>query len=343
MANRLVTQVASDAGLFAAIMFNHTINKLDRIMICRDLIDSSEVQVLGSNYIPLCFNSKQWIIDTDTYVDLDSDLDTGTKAAGKDYYVYACDNSGALDFLISLDSSYPSGYSASTSMKIGGFHTLCVNVGTISGHALTSYYASSILPESVWDLKHRPTCSPEGMVYCDTANVWVDIYLASGSYYSVYNGTVTYYSTWLNTTTFSSVVLKRLLSDIEFSHIAFNSNEQTNVTGSTQKTTTGGWSDTAGRRMISNIGCEDCCGQYMQCLSTASLNNSLGTTGAWANQAPFYGSIYSYGTGSAAATQLIAGGLYSSSTNNGSMCRSANNDRMTSQIYVASRFCCDPL
>ena len=46
--------------------------------------------------------------------------------------------------------------------KLGGFHCLCVDVGTISGHALTNYIAGDILPRSCWDLKHKPRSEPEG-------------------------------------------------------------------------------------------------------------------------------------------------------------------------------------
>ena len=45
---------------------------------------------------------------------------------------------------------------------------------------------------------------------------------------------------------------------------AKGSNEQTNIQGSSNSNTTGGHVDTAGRRMISNIGLEDCCGVSWQ-------------------------------------------------------------------------------
>jgi len=48
------------------------------------------------------------------------------------------------------------------------------------------------------------------------------------------------------------------------------SNEETNITGSTDPVTTGGHSDTGARRMISNIGCEDCAGALNQWLSDQS-------------------------------------------------------------------------
>ena len=95
-------------------------------------------------------------IDSDTALDLDTNAtwDTGSAVAaasiaGNDYYIYACDNSGFLELLISADSTYPSGYDADTSRKIGGFHCLCEDVGTIAGHTLTDYDKGDILPQSV--------------------------------------------------------------------------------------------------------------------------------------------------------------------------------------------------
>ena len=86
--------------------------------------------------------------------------------------------------VLSANSTVPLRYTADTSRKIGGFHTLCADVGTITEHTLRGYVAGDILPASVWDLKHRPVCSPEGMVYVDGLDIWIDIYLASytGSY-----------------------------------------------------------------------------------------------------------------------------------------------------------------
>lgn len=45
---------------------------------------------------------------------------------------------------------------------------------------------------------------------------------------------------------------------------AYNSNEGTAISGATDAGTTGGHVDTAGRRMISDIGMEDCCGFMWQ-------------------------------------------------------------------------------
>lgn len=96
-------------------------------------------------------------------------LDTGVNfQAAKDYYIYLClenpEDATSLptaSIKISLNSTFPQGYTAEKSRKIGGFHTLCTDVGTIASHPLSGFTAGAILPASFWDLSHRPTCQPE--------------------------------------------------------------------------------------------------------------------------------------------------------------------------------------
>ena len=100
----------------------------------------------------------------------DSSYATASNRAGKDFYVYACQDFVAphnAKIVLSHNSTVPTGYTADNSRKIGGFHCLCLSVGTISGHTLSGYDTGDILPLSVWDLKHRPVSAPEGMVYVD--------------------------------------------------------------------------------------------------------------------------------------------------------------------------------
>ena len=50
----------------------------------------------------------------------------GENLAGKDVYIYALAGSGTEpDFVLSLNSTVPTGYTAENSRKIGGFHCLC--------------------------------------------------------------------------------------------------------------------------------------------------------------------------------------------------------------------------
>jgi hypothetical protein len=235
--------------------------------------DADVVVVNGSYDIPIKIGDTWFMMNADVELDTSTDLDTGSISNGTDYYVYALNNGGSLDFNISLNATYPSGYAANTSEKIGGFHTLCTNVGTIASHDLSDYLANNILPKSIWDLVHRPRSAPQGMLYNKAINKWVDIYLASGtgaSTVSVNGGTISDTRNWMDFVDDGHAVLKQLLNDEEFQSIATGSNEETNIVGNADPVTTGGHSDTAGRRMISNIGCEDCCGALNQWLNEQS-------------------------------------------------------------------------
>lgn len=217
-------------------------------------------------------------MDLDTAANWDStatDYTVAANRAGKDFYIYACQPSSGIAPVIKLsaNSTVPSGYTATTSRKIGGFHCLCVAVGTISGHTLTGYLAGDILPASVWDLKHRPASNPEGMVYVDRLNLWVDIFLQSGtgtSTASVNGGTIADTRTWNDHVDDLAAVKKVLLDDIEFQVAAEGCNQQTNITGSADPVTTTGHVDTAARRMISNYGIEDAAGAMYQWLRDQS-------------------------------------------------------------------------
>jgi hypothetical protein len=73
-----------------------------------------------------------------------------------------------------------------------------------------------------------------------------------------------------------AAVVKRLLNDAETQTAMEGSNQQTNILASADPVTTGPHIDTAGRRMISNIGLEDGCGVMYQWLSDQSYRFDLG-------------------------------------------------------------------
>lgn len=193
---------------------------------------------------------------------------TAANRNGKDFYVYALQAGG---FILSANSSYPTGYDSNNSRKIGGFHCLCVAVGTISGHKLTGYAVGDILPRSVWDRFNRSSARQEGTVL-SSSGVWVDIYLPSVSgttLVSVNGGTIADGATspafhcykfeqW-----FARQGMKSI-SQLEFFAASQGANQSTNISGSSDPGTTSGHTDTAGRRMISNEGVEDLCGAIWQ-------------------------------------------------------------------------------
>jgi hypothetical protein len=253
--------------------------------------DHTKLVVLGATYgpIPMKIGSKWFIASTDINISSVNDLDIGSISNGKDYFVYACNSNGQLVFKISLNSTYPSGFDATTSRKIGGFHTLCADVGVISGHTLSGYLTNDILPASIWDLKFRARSSNNGLVYDQGCGKWVQIYLPSddgqNGVQSVNGATILDTITWLAFVDKGMVVKQRLLEDDEFQSIALGSNEKTNITGSADPVTTGGHIDTASRRMISNIGVEDAAGAMNQWLRTQSYHydvdaSTVGDSGA---------------------------------------------------------------
>jgi len=294
MANRRVN-IAKYPGVFGinqediayggAILAGFALDKLDRLIVAHET-DHKKVVFKGSSLIPLRIGTVWFFCDTDVSIDAVINLDTGVLAAGSDYRVYACVSAGQIVFVTSLNSTYPAGYDATTSRKIGGFHTLCANVGTISGHTLTDYVQKDILPQSIWDLKHRARNGLQaGMYWNPDNNLWESVYLASdngaGGVQSVYGGTILDTITWNDVVDRCGKVGSRLMWDAEFQRAAEGSNQKTNITGSADPVTTGGHIDTAGRRMIANYGAEDMCGAMYQWLLDQSYRwDSDGTMAA---------------------------------------------------------------
>lgn len=201
-----------------------------------------------------------------------STVDTPQNLAGKDVYIYACKpqdiSSTEPIFVLSLNSTVPTGYTASSSRKIGGFHCLCADVGTIDGHTLSGYVTGDILPASIWDLLHRPKGDSEGLAYDEVSECWLSIYQLSWDgtkLVSVYNGVIadgTSTKKWHGEAFIEQLMNQkmRLPWRHEFQMAAKGSNEGTSIKNAVDPNTTGGHVDSNNRRMISNIGLEDCCG-----------------------------------------------------------------------------------
>ena len=194
---------------------------------------------------------------------------------------------------------------------IGGFHTLCADVGDIPGHPLSGYKAGDPLPGSLWNLNHRAKCeSNAGMVYDRTRDLWVDIYLFSSPDRKIRH------ESFGNYVKLAQEQGRRLPTHEEFSSLAEGSNEMTNIQGSKYYDMTGGHIDTLSRRMISDIGCEDCAGLVWQWLSSADPSD------------PKY--------------HLIAGGFWDNAANCGSRCRDAYNYRWNTSTHIGARFVAEP-
>ena len=198
------------------------------------------------------------------------------------------------------------------------------NVGTVV-HPLSGFVASDILPESVWCLTFHPSCaSYDGMVYDRDCDIAVDIYLQSGkgkATKSAFGAPFTNSRQQWNHQEDMRAVGKRLLKDHEFTSIASGSNERTNIDRESDKTTVGGHVDTNGRRMISFIGCEECCGYFFQWLDEIACSPTY--TLKWNN----HDGQGNFGQQNQTVGCISAGGAENGSTVCGSRCRDAFGDR----------------
>ena len=314
---------------------------------------SSRTKLLPPSYMTVNINNIGHILTAPAEIDINSTSNwdnstyaTAANRVGKDFYTYACQPiSGNVPVIkLSINATIPTGYTANNSRKIGGYHCLCASVGTIAGHPLSGYLAGDILPASVWDLKHRPSSNPEGMVYSDQLNLWIDIYLQSGtgtSTKSVFNGVTADTRMWNDHVDDLAAVKKKLLDDTEFQVAAEGSNQQTNIAGGTDANTTGAHIDTSGRRMISNIGLEDCCGFLWQWLTDQSFRNGSGAEGWMGNIIGTKGGLYLMND--VGDVKLLAGGNWTNGAYCGSQSRAASNSRWNAYASIGSRGRAEPL
>ena len=273
---------AEDAALMAKIFAQSTWYKRPEL----PTVTKTTVTIPSGTQVAI--DNAMYISTSATTLTLD-DFVTAANRTGKDVYIYACVPAlGTVpDFVLSLNSTVPSGYTATTSRKIGGFHCECADVGVIADHPLSGYLAGDILPASVWDLLHRAVSENEGMVYYN--GVWYDIYVV---YMSSNDEVHSYYNAFPyaglmadNIVEIAAPCGKRLLMRDEFVVVSQGSNQCTSIdrTIPNWSNKTGGHYDTNGRRMVSNIGLEDCCGYYSFFVGDLyGAPNAAGTT--WKNQ-----------------------------------------------------------
>ena len=296
--------------------------------------------------------ARKFKINEDTTYVLSEILDTGSVAGGKNYYIYLVAGTGkSVSVKASLNSTYPDGYSSDNSRKIGGLHTLCVSVTSSNApvlvdnniwtsHPAIGFNAGDIIPNSVWCLAHRPISDPSGMVYVDKINMWVDIYLQSGTgtgTASVYGATVTSRRTQIQHQWDMQLVNKKLATDNDFMMFAEGSNQKTAIAGAKEPNPkiAGGHLDTAGKRMISGYFIEECCGYLWQWLDEiapvgGSRFDSYGDEGT---RGQSYGMPYC----------LKAGGAWDNSSSCGSRSRFANNTRSAATALSGARGVSRPL
>ena len=258
---------------------------------------------VGGKLLPL---NVEVTIDADVAGSWDS-ATYATKAnrAGKDFYIYACaPATGAVPvFKLSANSTFPSGYTASDSRKIGQFHCLCADVGSNvypyvnegkdedyfggvfasaslsngdTKHWIEGFSAGDILPFSVQDLLHRPHngADREGRTYDPSKNRWVMIYLPSWDasakrLVSFNGGTIAdgASSPAFHQYRFQQVLGRQgeMLADQgEFVSFSLGSPQGVELSSGSDPVTTGGHLATNGQRIISLIGVEDATGVLWQ-------------------------------------------------------------------------------
>ncbi|MCL2215381.1 MAG: SUMF1/EgtB/PvdO family nonheme iron enzyme [Defluviitaleaceae bacterium] len=263
-----------------------------------------------------------------------ANLDIGSAfVAGTDYYIYLCDPGSNQDevYLISLNATAPAGFTAFNSRRIGGFH---VGIGRRSdaqmrpintagvayGAGWETNIFTGIIPASVWTLKHRPACSPEGMVYLG-GNVWVDIYLASddgaGGLQSVQNAiplTGTEGLHWYAFNERAFVVGKRMLTHSEWLKAAMGApqgNAADNLNAWSQTTNTARRNTGLVDRAVSSLGCRDTTGNVWEWIDEF-ISRYLATGEEAAQQTWSWHDVLGEGMGQAhmnATRQLVALGV----------------------------------
>lgn len=310
-----------------------------------------------------------------------SNLDVGAAfSVGCDYYVYICDSrQDAQDeqYIISLNSTYPSGWNASNSRKIGGFHYgRCRKIndnlqpvnssGAVFGTGWESAVSSGIVPRSVWTLGHRPKCSPEGMVYLG-GGTWVDIYLNSDDgaqgLKSEYNCAPMTGTEGMNWYTFTERLMKsgkRMPDYSEFCAYAFGSPQGldgANTNAWTATTNTGRGTTGSVVNAVSAVGCVDAVGRVWEWLNDLitraehATNADYHPTQAWGwdkksplrDNATKYdvGNIYQYYAYSLAA--LIAGGYWSDGVGAGARAVGCNDFPWHVNAGIGVRGACDSM
>lgn len=309
--------------------------------------------------IELNINGEAYISTVETTI-LISTIGTAAELAGKDVYIYATQGEGTEpNFVLSLNSTVPDGYTADNSRKIGGFHCECLAVGSLTNvdpvtgvteaHKLTDLGTGEIIAPSRWDLWHKGSANQtEGLTYVDEADVWSFIYGASwdgtklvSAFGGIWaDGTST--KKWHGELSLEALMKQgfRLLWRYEFQMAAKGSNEQTAIKGASDPGTTGAHVDTAGRRMVSNYGLEDCCGVLWQWLMDLGFAGGSGcTNSAYASDVD----PRSYGQTYGKLYRLRGGGGWDNSSSCGSRCADCSAPSAHVDSSIGCRGASEPL
>jgi hypothetical protein len=160
-----------------------------------------------------------------------------------------------------------------------------------TAHWLSGWVAGDILPFSCWDLKHKvnDNADQEGCVYDPKGGVWVWIYLASWNAVStklesvngatIADGDSAVKFHWYRFGQCFYNQGARMPRQEEFVSFSLGCPQGTNIFGSADPVTTTGHVDTASKRILSLIGCEDCVGVLFQW----GIDSGTSSAAAWSN------------------------------------------------------------
>ncbi len=239
-------------------------------------------------------------------------LDTGVKAAGTDYYVYALEAGG---FILSANATNPTGYTTANSRQIGGFHYGVVPEAFTAINNIVAADATKIAginAYSFWDLKFRASNGDNRGMFKANTGKWYDLYLLNVDHHTFGtsaagktiaggtvlngrnfpkiptfyggNGTTTYGTlTWFEAAEIGKAYGKDMISYEEFCAIAYGVLEATSA----------GAADTGVTQHLANF-----TSKFGMCMATGcqwiwgkDIGNN-GVASAWAANTEGRGSIY---------------------------------------------------
>lgn len=279
------------------------------------------------------------VIKAEEYLD-----DGETLQNGKDYSIFLVpDGDTGIAIKISLNKTAPIGFDTYNTRRIGGFHTECVNVGTISeNHPMNGWLAGDIIPSSVWTLWHRPIiASPSGAYYIESRDAWSTIYSQSGTMENTvfeYGGTTTRSRSAWDHEVDLGLTGWEFPTSIDFTMSELGVIPLKAVKGKAESSCTkaGGWVNENDIRMVNNYGGESCCGglwiilqEYGPCGGSNWANsgvNTLTTPRQW-------GSI----------NRLLGGGNWDDSGYAGPSSRTGAHSALSTSAGVSARGWSRPL
>ena len=239
--------------------------------------DKKSLRFKANTFIKLITSTEtnHFCVWQDFVINVKDYLDEGdTLVNGKDYSIFLVpDEEIGIAIKISLNKTAPIGYDPINTRRIGGFHTECVDVGTISdGHPMNGWLAGEIIPSTVWTLWHKPLiASPSGMYYHRKLDGWRPIYSQSGTMENTvfeYGATTTRSRTAWDHEVDLGLVGLEFPKSYQFTIASLGVIPLKAVSGKAESSCTkaGGWKNENNIRMVTEEGEESTCGGLWEIL-----------------------------------------------------------------------------